>query len=526
MNCITATSQAQEVKAGSEQRFEAFFEISSVGMCEAEPYTGKLLRINRRFCEMTGCSEAELLGRSFSEIAPPEDRDSIAKDFVRLCRGEIADYGVQTRYVRKDSGIVWVDVTVNVLRDASGEPFHVVAVVQDITERKRMEEEIAQYVEALKEADRCKDEFIATLAHELRNPLTPIRSCVQMFRLCAPGDRDFEWCRNLIEQQVAHMSRLVDDLLDISRITRNKLELKKEKIPLTQVLDGAVQSTRSVVEQRGHRLTVTTPPEPIEIVADTVRLTQVFVNLLHNAAKYTPQGGHIELTAEREGNVAVLRVKDNGIGLAPDKLPFIFGIFYQAERVYEQGQGGLGIGLTLVKRLVEMHGGTVEARSAGLNQGSEFIVRLPVSLEESSPVPKKLQSPQSTISRRILVVDDYPNAAESLARLLRWMGHEAYTALDGLEGVEAAERLRPDVVLLDIGMPKLNGYEAAARIRAQSWGKQILLVALTGWGQAEDRQRTQAAGFDVHLVKPLDHAKLLSLLGSLVTRPTASPAGC
>lgn len=526
MNCITPKSQAQEVTPGSEQRFQAFFEISSVGMCEAEPYTGKLLRINRRFCEMTGCTEAELVGRPFSEITPPEDRDSIAKDFVRLCRGEIAEYGVQIRYVRKDSGIVWMDATIKLLRDASGEPFHMVAVVQDITECKRMEEKIAHYVEALKEADRCKDEFIATLAHELRNPLGPIRSCVEMFRLCAPGDRDFEWCRNLIGQQVAHMSRLVDDLLDISRMTRNNLELKKEKIPLTQVLDGAVQSTRSIVEQRGHRLTVTIPPEPIEVVADTMRLTQVFVNLLHNAAKYTPQGGHIELTAWREGNVAVLRVKDNGVGLAADKLPFIFGIFYQAERMYEQGQGGLGIGLTLAKRLVEMHGGTIEARSAGLNQGSEFIVRLPVSLEESWPVPPKQRSLQSTISRRILVVDDYPNAAETLARLLRRMGHEAYTALDGLEGVEAAERWRPDIVLLDIGMPRLNGCEAAARIRAQSWGQQIVLVALTGWGQAEDRRRTQAAGFDVHLVKPLDHAKLVSVLESLVTHPTASAAGC
>jgi CheY-like chemotaxis protein/two-component sensor histidine kinase len=340
-----------------------------------------------------------------------------------------------------------------------------------------------------------------------------------MLRLCKPGDCDFEWCRNLIEQQVAHMSRLVDDLLDISRITRNKLELKKEKIPLTQVLDSAVQSTRSVVEQRGHRLTVTTPPEPIEVVADTVRLTQVFVNLLDNAAKYTPQGGHIELTAEREGNVAVLRVKDNGVGITADKLPFIFGIFYQAERLYEEGHGGLGIGLALVKRLVEMHGGTVEALSAGINQGSEFIVRLPVSVEESRLIPPEQQWPdKAMIPRRILIVDDYPNAAESLARLLRWMGNEVRTALDGLEGVEAAETFRPEVILLDIGMPRLNGYEAAARIRAQPWGKQIVLIALTGWGQAEDRQRTQAAGFDVHLVKPIDHGQLTILLASLAAR--------
>jgi PAS domain S-box-containing protein len=516
---ITLASQAQEVTAGSEQRFRAFFEISSVGMCEAEPYTGNILVVNRAFCAMTGYSEAELAGRPFWQITPPEDRDSIAKDFVRLFRREIAEYRVQKRSARKDRGIIWVDLTVKMVRDAGGEPVHAVAVVQDITERKRMEEEIHQYVEALKEADRCKDEFIATLAHELRNPLAPIRSCVEMLRLCKPGDCDFEWGRNLIEQQVGHMSRLVDDLLDISRITRSTLELKKEKIPLTQILDSAVQSTRSVVEQRGHRLTITTPAEPIEVVADAVRLTQVFVNLLHNAAHCTPQGGHIEIMVERDGNIAVLRVKDNGVGITADKLPFIFGIFHEAGRLYEKGHGGLGFGLTLVERLVEMHGGTVEARSAGINQGSEFIVRLPVSVEESRLIPPKQQWPgKPTISRRILVVDDYPNAAESLARLLRWMGNEVRTALDGLEGVEAAETFRPEVILLDIGMPRLNGYEAAARIRAQPWGKQIVLIALTGWGQAEDRQRTQAAGFDVHLVKPIDHGQLTILLASLAAR--------
>jgi PAS domain S-box-containing protein len=612
-------------------------------MCEVELYSGRFLRVNRRFCEMTGYDEAELVGRPFSEITHVDDRNFNVEAFGCLCRGEMPQYRMQKRNVRKDGAIIWVDVTVNLLRDANGEPLHAVAVVQDvtdrkqaeealreseerlrlaqvsagigswdlnlltgeliwspencrlygvepasfscryegwrerihpddlpraerereqaiaarapyqieyriirpsgeirwicshgkafhddqgvstrmlgisidITERKRMEDEIQQYVLALQEADRRKDEFIATLAHELRNPLAPIRSCVEMFRLCAPGDHDFEWGRNLIEQQVGHMGRLVDDLLDISRITRNKLNLKKEKISLTQVLEAAVQSTRSIMEQRCHQLILTVPGEPIEVVADAVRLTQVFVNLLHNAAKYTAQGGRIELVVERDGGIAAVRVTDNGVGMPADKLPFIFGMFYQAERLYEEGHGGLGIGLTLVKRLVEMHGGTVEAHSPGINQGSEFIVRLPISVEESRPVMSEQQSPESAPARRILVVDDYPNAAESLARWLRRMGNEVQTALDGLEGVQAAEAFRPQVVLLDIGMPKLDGYEAARRIRAQPWGKQILLVAVTGWGQAEDRQRTQAAGFDVHLVKPIDHSQLTTLLGTL-----------
>jgi signal transduction histidine kinase len=398
-----------------------------------------------------------------------------------------------------------------------------VAFMETVCHYATVAYERLRLVNELKEADRRKDEFLATLAHELRNPLAPVRNAVQVLRLKGPDDPELRWGRDVIDRQVEHLTRLIDDLMDISRITRNKLELRKQRVELAEVITGAVESSRPAVEQCGHELTVTLPPQPIYLNGDLVRLAQVFQNLLTNAVKYTERGGQIWLTAERQGGDAVVRVKDTGVGIPGEKLPRLFEMFFQVDRTLERSQGGLGIGLSLVRRLVELHGGRVDARSEGVGKGSEFIVRLPVLVEKS--IPPQSQEPggngrTKTTARRILVVDDNRDSADSLAMLLRLTGHEVHAAYDGVEGVEAAERVRPEVVLLDIGMPGLNGYDACRRIRGQEWGKDVMLIATTGWGQDEDRRRTGEAGFDAHLVKPVDPQALMRLLAGLqVVRP-------
>ena len=378
--------------------------------------------------------------------------------------------------------------------------------------------ENARLVDGLREADRRKDEFLATLAHELRNPLAPISNALQIMRLAGASGAAAEQVRTMMERQLTQMVRLVDDLLDVSRITRGKIELRKERVELAAVVQSAVETCRPLIEAAGHELTLTLPPEPISLDADLIRLAQVFSNLLNNAAKYTEQGGHIWLTAERHGGEVMVKVRDTGLGIPTDMLPRTFDMFTQVDRALERSQGGLGIGLTLVKRLVEMHGGSVEARSDGPGKGSEFIVRLPVAVASAShqPRPPKGAGEKTAppAKRRILVVDDNKDSADSLSMMLSITGMEVRTAYDGLEAVEAATAFNPDVVLLDIGMPKLNGYEAARRIREQPRGKDMLLVAVTGWGQEEDRRRSQEAGFNFHMLKPVDPAALQHMVAA------------
>jgi len=310
--------------------------------------------------------------------------------------------------------------------------------------------------------------------------------------------------------------RLVDDLMDVSRITRGKIELRRERVRLDAVVSSAVEISHPLIEQLGHRLTVVLPDHPVTLDADLTRLAQVFSNLLTNAAKYTERGGDIRLTAKQDGSDVVVSVKDTGIGIPTDKLESIFDMFSQVDRSLERSQGGLGIGLTLVKRLVEMHGGKIEARSEGPGRGAEFVMRLPVAVEESSPPQAEREEPATPKSKlHILIVDDNRDGADSLAMMLRIIGHDIVTAYDGQEGVEAAERHQPDVVLLDIGLPKLNGYEACRRIREQAGARSLVLIAVTGWGQDEDRRRSHAAGFDHHLVKPVDPNALMKLLSDL-----------
>jgi len=371
------------------------------------------------------------------------------------------------------------------------------AIRDHLAEHERMEAE-------LREADRKKDDFIALLAHELRNPLAPIRNGLQVLRLAGDDVNAVAQARGMMDRQLSHMVRLIDDLLDISRISRNKMELRKEQILLADVVANAVETARPVIEAAGHDLVVSIPPRPIFLDADPTRLAQVLGNLLTNSAKYTEAGGQIRFTAERVESQLVLRVQDNGIGIPAEALATIFEMFSQVDRSIERSAGGLGIGLALVKGIVEMHGGTVAVESPGRGQGATFTVRLPI-LEAQPTVEKDADSPLAMPrhARRVLVVDDNADSAETMAMMLRLLGDEVAQAHDGLAALEKAEVFRPEVILMDVGMPRLNGLDATRRIRSEPWGQEIAIIALTGWGHEDDKERSRAAGCNGHLVKPV-----------------------
>ena len=401
---------------------------------------------------------------------------------------------------------------------ADGSVESLMTLTRDVTERKQAEE-------VLRDANRRKDEFLATLAHELRGPLAPLSNMLQVLKRTNGDPEALHEARDVMERQLGQMTRLLDDLLDVSRISTGKLELKRQRVELATVVDTAVETCRPVAERFGHGIAVDLPSETIHLDADPVRLAQVLSNLLHNACKFTEPGGSsssIRLSAAREGDKAiVIRVTDTGIGIPPDKLEGIFEMFTQVNTALDRAHGGLGIGLTLVKRLIEMHGGSVTAQSAGPGRGSEFVVRLPLGAasDDTAATAPPRDDPAQTTLRRILVVDDSRDAAASLARLLRLDGHEVHTAHDGLEAVEAAQRVNPDLVLLDIGLPKLNGYDACRQIRSKLNGRKMVVVALTGWGQEGDRQKSRDAGFDAHLVKPVDYERLTQLVKDLGLGP-------
>jgi len=389
--------------------------------------------------------------------------------------------------------------------------------------QRRVEEELHRRAEEIAAADRRKDQFLAMLAHELRNPLAPIRNAVELMRQVETMDPSFQPSREMVERQVKNLARLVDDLLDVSRITQGSIRLRKEVVDLKTILERAVDTTRPLIESRAHELILDLPREPIRLEADPTRLEQVVANLLNNAAKYTMPGGHISLSATRSGREAVIRVRDNGIGVPPDVLGRVFEPFVQSDGSLARSEGGLGIGLTLVRSLVEMHGGRVEANSPGLGQGSEFVVRLPARVPQTAEAapptdpaaPRPLARPV-----RVLVVEDNLDAAESLATLLRVWGHDVQVAHDGLQALEAARESRPEVVLLDIGLPGLDGYQVAHRLREDVGLDSSLLVAMTGYGQPEDRRRSREAGIHHHFVKPVEPLVLRNLLADV-----AAPAG-
>jgi PAS domain S-box-containing protein len=501
---VSERKRAEERLRESEERLRKMFQVETVGVIFFDR-SGTLIEANEAFLRLTGYTRGDVQARqlNWQTLTPPEWREVSAERMKEFeATGHIGPY--EKEYFRKDGSRSWLLFAGSSLGDGT-----IVKFCIDVTDRKQAEE-------ALREADRRKDEFLAMLAHELRNPLAPLRTGVQILQLARNRPEAWERATGMMERQLQHMVRLIDDLLDLSRISRGKIQLRKSPADLAGIVQHAVETSRPLIAQSGHQLTVQLPAEPIVVEADVTRLAQAFANLLNNAAKYTESGGHIALTVEREQEQAVVRVKDDGIGIPSHMLGRIFEMFIQVDRTLERTQGGLGIGLSLVKGVVEMHGGSVEAHSEGQGRGTEVTVRLKAL---SSPLREASDDPQraarTPARHRVLIVDDNIDAATSLALLIQLMNHEVETAHDGLEALAKAAEFRPDLILLDLGMPKLNGYDTCRRLREEPWGRNIVIVALTGWGQDEDRRRSQAAGFDHHLVKPVDPAILRQLLASL-----------
>lgn len=526
---ITERKQAEKDQA----RLAAIVESSDDAIL-SKSLDGTILSWNTAAERLFGYTPPEAIGKNITLIIPSERLDEERMILERLCRGERIDH-FETVRVAKDGRRIHISLTISPIRSTDGQIIGASKIARDITKRiqgekqlRGNEDRLRQLAADLSEANRRKDEFLATLAHELRNPLAPIHNGLQIMRASHSNQPAVQQAGAMMERQLGNLVRLVDDLLDVSRISRGKLELRKERVELAAVLNNAVETSLPLIESSRNKLTVSVPPEPIFVDADVVRLGQVFANLLNNAAKYSEPGGHVWLTAERQGSDVVVRVKDTGVGIPADMLAKIFDLFTQVDRSLERSQSGLGVGLTLVKRVVELHGGTVHARSEELGKGSEFIVRLPVAvpaLSDLKPPPDTVQPSRLPLHCRILVADDNKDSATSLAMLLTIMGHEVRTANDGMQALELAAAFRPDVILLDIGMPKLNGYETCRRIRAETWGSKPILIALTGWGQVEDKRRSAEAGFNYHLVKPIDTDALQMVLADLQAVAVADASG-
>lgn len=631
-------ARAETALKVSDARQKALFSQMLAGVAETD-LNGRFLSVNRRYSEILGYTQTELLGMRMQDVLHPDDRPVNLERRARLIHHGVP-FEIEKRHIRKDGSVIWVHNSVSRLSDSAGKPMSIISVSLDITARKRQEAEVQRGAELLdylihhspsgfyivdadfrishinaetqarafrnvnpaigvpmdeamrvlwpeplateliqifrhtletgetyvsdslvsdraditevetytwqllritmpdgryavacfyydttqlrraeqelREADQRKDEFLATLAHELRNPLAPIRNSLHILRVAHGGAAGADRLHDMLDRQVSHMVRLVDDLMEISRITRGKFELRPESIQLADVVQNAVETSKPLMQAASQQLTVTLPDDSLTLQADGIRLAQVLANLLNNASKYTEPGGRIGLDAHREGAEVVISVRDNGAGIPVDMLPRVFDLFTQGDRTEHRAQGGLGIGLTLVKNIVTMHGGSVEARSAGPGQGSEFVVRLPLATEDrvrkDTARPPEAQVPQL---RRVLVVDDNRDSADSLEMVLQFLGADVQTVYDGQAALEAMDSYRPCAMFLDIGMPDMDGYEVARRVRQSPRGRDMTLIALTGWGQKEDLRRSHEAGFDRHLVKPADVEDLRAVLASL-----------
>lgn len=518
---ITERRRAEDALRQSNERARLALDIARMGTWTWEPDSGKLT-VDDRCREVSGLSSAQLLFlKDLMHLVHAEDAPRVnAALYAALHPQGTGLYAAEYRVMSPQGETRWLAARGQAIFEGQGAARHaatMVGVVQDITKHKQLEADLRVRAELLSQADRRKDEFIALLAHELRNPLAPLRNGLQVMRLSGEDQAAVAQARNMMERQLGHMVRLIDDLLDISRISQNKMELRRSRVALSDVISSGVETARPLIEAANHRLILALPPEPIYLDADLTRLAQVFSNLLTNSAKYTDAGGRISLLAERRGAHVQVAVSDTGIGIPAEALPRIFDMFSQVDRSIERSTGGLGIGLALVKALVEMHGGSVSAASAGLGKGSTFTVKLPLLSDDTAEVAVLPAEHQAAgTGRRILVVDDNRDAAVSLSLALRLMGNDVRSVHDGLEAIEAAERFQPQVILMDVGMPRLNGLEATRRIREAPWGRDILIVALTGWGQDADRVQSQEAGCDGHLVKPVSLTELETYLEELV----------
>ena len=508
---VRVRRRAEEAMRRSEERLSTVLQNTSALIYQMDT-EGRFVHVNRMFEELFHVSNDDVRGKSARDIFPAD----VAEAFETNNRAVLDE----SRRMEFEESLVFADglhVLSSIkapIQEREGEPSGLVGVSTDITERKRLEE-------ALKEADRRKDEFLAMLAHELRNPLAPIHNSLQLMQMKGTDDPEITWCRGVIENQTKQLTRLVDDLMDVSRITQGKFKLQKEPVEISAAVANAIQISQPLIEARHHQLSVELPEHPVRVEADPTRLAQVIGNLLNNAAKYTNPGGKIRLSVDTvEGpsssrGEVVISVRDSGMGISSEMLPKLFELFTQLDRTLERAEGGLGVGLALVRRLVVLHGGSVSVHSEGAGKGSEFVVRLPLLSTERKPELKQADRKPARTMRRILVVDDNVDSAISLSLILKRSGNDVETAHDGLAGIELADKFRPEVVLLDIGMPKMNGYDAARAIREQPWGKEVFLIALTGWGQDEVRARIFEAGFDVHMIKPVDPAALTNMLVAL-----------
>jgi PAS domain S-box-containing protein len=504
-----AEQQARMAARHLETTFSAIND--GVALVDAE---GRVLRCNPAMAGFLGCAVGEILGKCFQSVV----HSALGPVEVP----PVPDAGQGGRRSREvQAGERWFLMLADPVRDESGDASGAVYVLTDITERKLLDAELCRRTEELASANRAKDEFLAMLGHELRNPLAPILNAVTILREETRDGEARERAREVMERQVHHMARLLDDLLDVSRINRGTIELRRAVLDLTQVANLAAQHARVLMDARQHRFHVILPSEPIWVHADSTRLEQVLYNLLSNAAKYTPPGGSIRLVCERDGDTAVLTVRDNGRGIPAAMLGNIFDLFTQVSPTLDRSLGGLGLGLTLVRRLVEMHDGTVVATSEGEGRGAEFTVRLPTVPTPSQPAEREAE-PASTApgAMRVLIVEDNDDSRETLQDLLALWGHDVTVASDGVSGLRALKEALPDIALIDIGLPGIDGYELSRQIRALRGGEKVRLVALTGYGQPEDRARALSAGFDDHMVKPLEPEKLRRLLTPSASRNT------
>jgi PAS domain S-box-containing protein len=472
---------------------------------------GNITDFNAGGERMLGYRMREILGRPIAIFHPPEDALRIRREALAALAAN-GTWRSELTFVRRDGSRGVCETVVKPLANARGDIYGAVSVSRDITGRRRAEQQLQRLNLELSKADRRKDEFLATLAHELRNPLAPMRNVLEILRLKEFADPQLSWSRDVFDRQLQHMTHLVDDLLEVSRITQGKLELRKQRLELARAMQSAMEAAQPTVQASAHHLSVTLPREALYLDADPTRLSQMILNLLNNAAKYTPPGGSISLAAEREGDEAVIVVRDSGIGIPREHLDSVFEMFSQLAPALERSQGGLGIGLALVRGLAELHGGTVAAMSGGPGSGSEFVIRLPLSkatLEQAASAP--VEVPRAA-GLRVAIVDDNADAADSLAMVLELEGHEVRTAGNGIAGLELIDEFAPHAVILDIGLPRLNGYEVARRIRLEHRDAGILLIAVTGWGQQQDKQAAEEAGFDHHFTKPVDPRELQRVL--------------
>ena len=503
--------RAESALRESELRLHLVVNGSGVAIWDSDLRTGHTYW-NRRTFELFGYTptqDGSVTMDMWRERVHPDDEPMVRQAFERAIK-EKSNFVLEHRIVRGAGDTVWVSAFGRYYYDQKGEPVRFTGMNLDITERKRAQEE-------LRAADRRKDEFLAVLAHELRNPLAPLRDSLRIFEKCALSDPMLNKARRIMQRQTSQMVRLIDDLLDVSRISRNRLELRKEMTTIAEAVESALETCHPALNAAGHRLSIQMPAEPLHVYADRVRLAQVFGNLLSNSVKYTPPGGEIRIAVAREGEEALIGVTDTGIGIAAEDLACVFEMFTQVGRGSEHRVGGLGIGLALVSRLVQMHGGSVSARSSGAGKGSTFSVRLPLSASAAGAgaITSADQARIDSDRKKILVTDDNEDAATALALLLTHMGNDVQIAHNGEEALTVAAQFQPHLILMDVGMPRLDGLEATRRLRKTEWGRRASIVALTGWGQEADKRRSHEAGVDDHLVKPVDPQALAKVLASV-----------